>query len=206
MLSGKYSTIWAKSLAPILFSHIFLLIKLHYSWHGTVPASPILRYRSISSMSPSATGNFILQSICILCALVFSWIPSCHVGTGNWILALLTTKLSLQWEREKRERLSLRVKQHQISLEFCYRVEAGLLWNVGITDMHTAQLFVLFRIILYVLSVMLLCMSVYHVHAWCPRNSKEGMDPLEQVIDGCEPPCECWKSIVGFHKSIKCSC
>lgn len=38
-------------------------------------------------------------------------------------------------------------------------------------------------------------MFVYHMHAWCSCKSEEGFrSPGSKVIDGCEPPCGCWKS------------
>lgn len=39
-----------------------------------------------------------------------------------------------------------------------------------------------------------LYMSVYYVHAWCPRKPEEVMRFLGiRVINSHEPPCECWE-------------
>lgn len=37
------------------------------------------------------------------------------------------------------------------------------------------------------------CESVHHVCASCPRTSEEDVGAQELVIDGCKPPCRCWK-------------
>jgi hypothetical protein len=42
------------------------------------------------------------------------------------------------------------------------------------------------------------CMSVYHVHTWYQWRSEENVKiPVIGVIDGFEPPCRCWKLILG---------
>lgn len=42
------------------------------------------------------------------------------------------------------------------------------------------------------------CMSVYHVHDWCPGVPEEGVRfPGTRVTDACEPPCGCWESNIG---------
>lgn len=44
-------------------------------------------------------------------------------------------------------------------------------------------------------TVLLACMSVHHVQAWCPGKSEEGIRSLwNGVTDVCEPPCRCWES------------
>jgi hypothetical protein len=46
-----------------------------------------------------------------------------------------------------------------------------------------------------------LCMSVYHVHAWCPRRPEEVIRFLAiRVINSHEPPCECWELNLGSQE------
>lgn len=37
------------------------------------------------------------------------------------------------------------------------------------------------------------CMSVYHLHAWCPWRSEEGVRVPGTGVADCEPPCRCWE-------------
>jgi hypothetical protein len=40
--------------------------------------------------------------------------------------------------------------------------------------------------------------TVYHVHAWWPEGSEEGVSsPSTAISDGCELPCECWPLNLG---------
>lgn len=39
------------------------------------------------------------------------------------------------------------------------------------------------------MTVLPACISVYHMHAWCPQRSEEGIrSPGTEVMDGCGPP------------------
>lgn len=43
------------------------------------------------------------------------------------------------------------------------------------------------------ISVLLACMSVHHIHAWCLLRSKEGIgSPGSEITDGCELLCGYW--------------
>lgn len=40
------------------------------------------------------------------------------------------------------------------------------------------------------MSILPICMSIYYMHAWCPRKTEESIKSSETgVTDGSEPPC-----------------
>lgn len=48
------------------------------------------------------------------------------------------------------------------------------------------------------MSILPVCMYVFHVHAWYLWKSEEGIGSLYiGVIDGYGPLCECWEWILG---------
>lgn len=48
------------------------------------------------------------------------------------------------------------------------------------------------------MTVLPACISVYHMHAWCPQRSEEGIrSPGTGVPDNCELPCGCWDLNLG---------
>lgn len=45
------------------------------------------------------------------------------------------------------------------------------------------------------MGVLLACLSVRLLHAWCPQRPEEGIKPPDTgVIDDCEPSCRYWDS------------
>jgi hypothetical protein len=47
-----------------------------------------------------------------------------------------------------------------------------------------------FNIYLMCMSVLLKCMYVHHVCAWCLRKAEEDIEsPEVGIVNGCEPPC-----------------
>jgi hypothetical protein len=54
------------------------------------------------------------------------------------------------------------------------------------------------------MSVLLACMSVCHVSAWCPQRSEESFRFSEtEAMDGTELPCERWEStLVLLQKQV----
>lgn len=43
------------------------------------------------------------------------------------------------------------------------------------------------------IGVLPICMSVFHIHDWCPQRSQESIRSPETGVSGsCEPSCWCW--------------
>lgn len=54
------------------------------------------------------------------------------------------------------------------------------------------------------MGILLVCMSVYHVHAWCPWRPEQSVRCLgTRDTDSWEPLCGCWESnldpLEGLH-------
>lgn len=41
------------------------------------------------------------------------------------------------------------------------------------------------------------CISVHHIHGWCPKRPEEGAAPPETEVYSCELPCRYWELNLG---------
>lgn len=48
------------------------------------------------------------------------------------------------------------------------------------------------------MSALLACMSLHHVHAWCPWESEGETGFPKALVAECKLPCGCWEESTGL--------